>query len=113
MHQGQMSYAHSIRRRRAMNLQFYRETVNRHGLAPALYHAAFQVANHVTEVVVWNALAITQEMLTSEFRTHLEQSPGQMVDAASMARYLDEPANMLTRDFLDAAVARGDRCYLI
>jgi GNAT superfamily N-acetyltransferase len=96
-----------------MNLQFYRETVTHHGIAPALFHAAYRAANHLTEVVVLDAVAITPSMLAEKFRGDPSRPPGRMVDAKAMEPYASDPANALALDFLDDAEKRGDRCYAI
>jgi ribosomal protein S18 acetylase RimI-like enzyme len=96
-----------------MNLQFYRETVTHHGVAPALYHAAFRAVNRLAEVVVLDAVAITGAMLAEEFRVDPASPPGRLMDAEGMEPYASDPENALAGDFLDDAVKRGDRCYAI
>ncbi len=97
-----------------MNLQFYRETIAHHGLAPTLYHAAYRAVHHVAELVVWNAMVITPDRVAQPFRRGARILPaGHLVEAADMEAYLADPAYGLTEDFLVAAAARGDRCYAI
>lgn len=96
-----------------MNSQFYRESINHHGLANTLFHAAYRAANRVTEVAVWDALTIRPDMVQPEFRIDSERPPGRMLEAEAMRRYVADPANLLTEDFIDEAADKGDRCYVL
>jgi hypothetical protein len=96
-----------------MNLQYYRDSVNHHGVGATLYHVAYRAANHVTDVVVWNALTIDMEKVDRSFLDDPRRSGGRMVDAASMRPYAADPENKLTEAFLDEAAERGDRCYAL
>jgi hypothetical protein len=96
-----------------MNLDYYRQSVAHHGLGPTLYHAAYRAANHVTDVAVWNALVIDETHLDRSFLPSEGRAPGRMVEAVAMRPYVEDPANVLTDRFVDEAVQRGDRCYVI
>jgi hypothetical protein len=96
-----------------MNLQFYRDSVNHHGIGATLYHAAYRAANHVTEVAVWNALVINLDMVNERFLTDPQRSLGRLVGAEEMRRYVSDPGNLLTGRFIDEAAAKGDRCYAL
>jgi len=96
-----------------MNLDYYRESVAHHGLGATLYHAAYRAANQLTEVAVWNALFIDQDLVDKSFLPAPGRPFGRMVDAAEMRPHVADPANVLTDRFIDEAIARGDRCYVI
>jgi hypothetical protein len=96
-----------------MNLEYYRQSVEHHGLGPTLYHAAYRAANHVTEVAVWNALMIDDGLLDKRFLAGDGSTRGRMVEAAEMRRYVDDPENVLTHRLIDDATAKGDRCFAI
>jgi hypothetical protein len=96
-----------------MNLEYYRDSVTHHGLLATLYHAAYRAANHVTEVVVWNALAITPTMLDRSFLAGRDRASGRMLEAEAMRPYVMDPDNLLTDRFIDEASGRGDRCYAL
>lgn len=96
-----------------MNLQFYRDSVNHHGVGATLYHAAYRAANHVTEVAVWNALTITLDMVDKKFLTDPRRAAGRMLTAEEMRRHVADPDSLLTDRFIDEAAAKGDRCYAL
>jgi hypothetical protein len=96
-----------------MNLEYYRESVAHHGLAATLYHAAYRVANHVTEVAVWNALAITTNMVDKRFLAGRDRAAGRMLEAAAMRPYVRDRENLLSDRFIDEASAKGDKCYAL
>ncbi len=96
-----------------MDVQFYRNSINQHGVGATLYHAAYRAANQVTQVTVWNAMALIPGMVDAKFVADPRRSGGTMVDAESMRPYADDPGNVLTHRFLDEAAANGDRCYAL
>jgi hypothetical protein len=96
-----------------MNTEFYRESINHHGLGLTLFHAAYRAANHVTEVAVWDALMIDMSMVRAEFRIDERHPPGRMLEAEEMRRYVADPANLLSDAFIDDAARKGDRCYVL
>lgn len=96
-----------------MDLQFYRDSIRHHGLGPTLYHAAYRAVNHVTDVVVWDALVITLDMVDERFLADPRRAQGRFLSAEAMRSYVDNPENLLTDAFIDEAGARGDRCYAL
>jgi hypothetical protein len=96
-----------------MDLHYYRDLVLRHGLGPTLHHAAYRVANRLTEVAVWNALAITRGMVDEEYLRPSDRVQGRMVEAAAMRPYVADPELRLTHRFIDEATAQGDQCYVL
>lgn len=94
-----------------MNLAFYRDSVNKHGVKATLYHAAYRAANRVAHLAVWDALAITLERVDPSFLADPQRASGRMVDPESLRPYVARPDSMLTDAFLDEAGAKGDRCY--
>jgi hypothetical protein len=96
-----------------MNLEYYRDSVARHGLPATLYHAAYRAVNHVTDVAVWNALAITPHTLDQSFLAGRDRAAGRMLEAAAMRPYVMDRENLLTDRFIDDASARGDKCYAL
>jgi hypothetical protein len=96
-----------------MNTQFYRESINHHGLTQTLFHAAYRAANRVTEVAVWNALVIEPAMVRREFRIDGQCPPGRMLEAEEMHPYAADPENLLSDEFLAEAADKGDRCYAL
>jgi hypothetical protein len=96
-----------------MDLRYYRDSIRHHGLGSTLYHAAYRAANHVTDVVVWDALVITLDMVDDRYLLDQRRAQGRFVDAETMREYVDDPANMLTDAFINEAAANGDRCYAL
>jgi hypothetical protein len=96
-----------------MDLQFYRDSVDQHGVGAALYHAAYRAANRVTKVAVWNALAVTLAWVATKFVSDPRRSGGRMLEAAAMRPYAKIAANRLPDSFIDAAAASGDHCYAL
>ena len=96
-----------------MDVQYYRNSINQHGLGATLYHAAYRAANQVTQVAVWNALVLTLDMVDDRFLSDPRRAYGRMIDAAGMRRFAADPGNVLTERFIDEAVERGDRCYAL
>jgi hypothetical protein len=96
-----------------MNLEFYRDSVSYHGLGATLYHAAYRAANHMTEIAVWNALAITADMVHERFLGGRGRASGRMLEAAEMRPYVLNRENLLTDRFIDEAGAKGDKCYAL
>jgi hypothetical protein len=94
-----------------MNLHFYRDSLNDHGMSATLYHAAYRAANQFTRLAVWNGLSITPDRVESRFRTDPKRTHGRMLEAAAMRAYAKGEANGLSERFLDEAVAKGDRCF--
>jgi hypothetical protein len=96
-----------------MNVQFYRDSVQRHGLGATIHHAVYRAANHLADVAVWDAIAITRDMLDERFLQHEGSIHGRMVEASAMRPYVADPVNQLADAFVDEAAARGDRCYVV
>lgn len=96
-----------------MDVQFYRDSISHHGVGPTLYHAAYRVAKHVTHVAVWNAMRIDYAMLDKSFLVDPRRVLGRMVPAEEMRRYVRDRSNLLTDEFIDLAVSKGDRCYAL
>jgi hypothetical protein len=96
-----------------MNLRFYRDSVQRHGLGPTLLHAAYRAANHLTEVAVWDAMVLTPDTLDKNLLRPSERVRGRMVEAEAMRPYVADPENALTDAFIDEAIARRDKCYVL
>jgi hypothetical protein len=96
-----------------MNLQYYRDSVQRHGLGPTLHHAVYRAANYVTQVAAWDTMVLTPDRLDMNLLRREGRLHGRMVDAAAMRPYVADPANLLTDAFIDEAVRRGDRCYAL
>jgi hypothetical protein len=94
-----------------MNLHFYRDSLNDHGVSATLYHAAYRAANQVTRLAVWNGLAITLGGVDGRFRTDPKRAEGRMLEAAAMRPYTKNKENGLTDAFLDEVIAKGDRCF--
>jgi len=96
-----------------MNLRYYRDSVQRHGLGATIHHAVYRAANHLVEVAVWDAIAITRATLDESFLRREGGIRGRMIEAAAMRPYVADPENQLTDAFIDEATARGDRCYVL
>jgi hypothetical protein len=96
-----------------MDLHYYRDSLLRHGLGPTLHHAVYRAANRLTEVAVWNALAITRGMLDEQYLRRRDRVQGRMVEAATMRPYVADPELQLTHRFIDEATSQGDRCYAL
>lgn len=96
-----------------MNVQFYRDSINQHGVGATLYHAVYRAANQVTEMAVWNALVLTVDTLDKKLLADPRRANGRMISAADMRPYVDDRANVLTTRFIDEAVTNGDRCYAL
>jgi hypothetical protein len=94
-----------------MNLHFYRDSVNDHGVSATLYHAVYRAANQVTRLAVWNGLVLTPDRVDSRFGTDPKRAHARMLDAAAMREYAKDEVNCLSERFLDEAVAKGDRCF--
>jgi ribosomal protein S18 acetylase RimI-like enzyme len=96
-----------------MDIQYYRDSVNHHGVTPTLVHAAYRAANRVTDVALWSAMRIDLATLNADFRVDVTHPPGRMVEAEAMREHVDDPENLLTDSFIDDAARKGDRCYVL
>lgn len=96
-----------------MNLQYYRDSIQRHGLGPTLHHAVYRAANYVTQVAAWDTMVLTPDVLDESLLRHEGRVHGRMVEAAAMRPYVADPANLLTDAFIDEAIARRDQCYVL
>jgi len=98
-----------------MDLTYYRDSLKRYGTVPTLCHAAYRAANRVTPVAVLRALEVTLDRLSPELAdlADLDHGPGQMLPAEAMQPFVADPVARLSRQFIDEAAARGDRCYAI
>jgi hypothetical protein len=96
-----------------MDLRYYRDSVQRHGLGATIHHAVYRAASHLAEVAVWDAIVITRDMLEEGFLQRGDRVRGRMVEAAAMRPYVADAENQLTDAFIDEATARGDRCYVL
>jgi hypothetical protein len=96
----------------AMDLSYYRDSLKRYGVLPTFAHAAFRIANRVSHIVVLRAIVVTPHRLPPKL-TELGQGPGRMLSAEAMRPFVADPLARLSHPFIDAAMARGDRCYAI
>ncbi len=92
-----------------MNTAYYRQSVERYGVGPTLYHAAYRAANSVAKVAIWDAVVLTPGRLERSFLEDPRQADGRMLDAAAMRPYVADKENALTDAFLDGA--QFDRCH--
>ena len=61
---------------RTMNTALYREMMERYGVAPTLYHAAYRAANNVAKIAVWDAVVVTMVRLDKSILEDPRQADG-------------------------------------
>jgi hypothetical protein len=94
-----------------MNLRSYQLSVHRYGVGATLYHAAYRVAQRVTNVAVWKALVVTLDRLDKAYLADARRATGQMLEAERLRPYAACAETRLTDRFIDEAAARDDRCF--
>jgi ribosomal protein S18 acetylase RimI-like enzyme len=96
-----------------MNAAFYRDLLRQHGMGALCYHLAYRAANHLLHLRVWNTLVITVDTIDPGILAESRAAGVRMLEAAAMSPYADDPHYGLSRQTLDEAIARGDRCAAI
>jgi hypothetical protein len=88
-------------------LETFARKVKRHGAGATAYEAAVRALGAVADFKV----------LRGVFVTHPEPAflecpyDARLIDGQELHEFARDPANEMSRDFLDAALARGDQCY--
>ena len=88
-------------------LETFARKVKRHGAGATAYEAAVRALGAVADFKV----------LRGVFVTHPEPAflecpyVARLIDGQELHEFARDPANEMSRDFLDAALARGDQCY--
>ncbi len=91
-----------------MDLQFYRESVQQHGVGSTLMYAAYRAANQLAKVAYWNALAVTLDRVDPSIVEAVPGANSKMLKAEQLLPCVDDPESHLTREGLKGIVSYVD-----
>ena len=83
--------------------------IRRHGVAATLYEAAVRAASAVADFKILRGVFVDRPdpaYLACAYEAKL-------LDEAAVRKFARDPANEMSQEFVDAALARGDQCYAI
>ena len=97
-----------------MNAQHFRDAVNKFGLHAAVQDIACRAANKVTDVMILKGLSLTMDSVDPSFFHGNGGCHWGFLDEAALRRAVKnaaDPADDMDEAFIEAALAKGDRCY--
>src|SRR5690606_25520249 len=83
------------------------------GVAGLLFCSCYRLVNCFTRLRIFRAVVLDASTPVAAQLGQLDTYRHGLFTPAELARYVDDPENDLTQDFLDYASAQGDSCYAI